>query len=164
MAPKTKSATKGGSKRDKPPPLDQYIKPIIGVVVAVLCYYIFRGMIAKEILRVDITESNELELRELLFGEDITTGTNTNYATLCYPSNAIYPISSVFQDAANDGSAPCRFRLLDCDTSMLFTEEKKTVMERFSKSLNKKTKPIIFVSGSIGPPKQVRLYLTFRLT
>ena len=54
MAPKTKSATKGGSKRDKPPPLDQYIKPIIGVVLSVLGYYIFRGMIAKEIIRVEI--------------------------------------------------------------------------------------------------------------
>jgi hypothetical protein len=164
MAAKTynKSATKGGSKRDKPPPLDQYIKPIIGIVLAVLGYHIFRGMIAKEILRVDLssdggTAVNELELREVLFGEDPSTGGNTNYAVLCYPENALYPISSVFQDSANDGTAPAQFRLLDCDIPMSFTEEKKTVMERFSKQLNSKTRPVVFVSGSIGSPKQVRL-------
>ena len=74
----TKSATKGGSKRDKPPPLDQYIKPLAGIALALLAYQMFKGTMAKEIIRVDMTATtNELELREVLFGEDETTG-NTN--------------------------------------------------------------------------------------
>jgi hypothetical protein len=151
---KTKAATKGGSKRDKPPPLDQYKKPLIGVALAMLAYQLFRGMVAKEILRVDMTATaNELELREVLFGEDPSTG-NTNYAVLCYAENAIYPISSVFQDAANDGSAPAEFRVMDCDVPMPGSEEGKTVVGRFK--LNKKTRPVVFVSGAIGQPKQVR--------
>jgi len=150
---KTKAATKGGSKRDKPPPLDQYKKPLIGVALAMLAYQLFRGMVAKEILRVDMTATaNELELREVFFGEDPSTG-NTNYAVLCYAENAIYPISSVFQDAANDGSAPAEFRVMDCDVPMPGSEEGKTVVGRFK--LNKKTRPVVFVSGAIGQPKQV---------
>jgi len=150
---KTKAATKGGSKRDKPPALDQYKKPLIGVALAVLAYQLFKGMMAKEILRVDMTATaNELELREVFFGEDASTG-NTNYAVLCYPESAMYPISSVFQDAANDGSAPAQFRIMDCDAAIPGNEEGKTVIGRFK--LNKKTRPVVFVSGAIGQPKQV---------
>jgi len=150
---KTKAATKGGSKRDKPPALDQYKKPLIGITLAMLAYQLFRGMVAKEILRVDMTATaNELELREVFFGEDASTG-NTNYAVLCYPESAVFPISSVFQDAANDGSAPAQFRVMDCDLPMPGSEEGKTVIGRFK--LNKKTRPVVFVSGAIGQPKQV---------
>lgn len=150
---KTKAATKGGSKRDKPPALDQYKKPLIGVALALLAYQLFKGMMAKEILRVDMTATaNELEIREVFFGEDKATG-NTNYAVLCYPENALYPISSVFQDAANDGSAPAEFRVMDCDVPMPGSEEGKTVIGRFK--LSKKTRPVVFVSGAIGSPKQV---------
>jgi len=150
---KTKAATKGGSKRDKPPALDQYKKPLIGVALAMLAYQLFRGMVAKEILRVDMTETAlESELREIFFGEDPTTG-NTNYAVLCYPESAVFPISSVFQDAANDGSAPAQFRVMDCDLPMPGSEEGKSVISRFK--LSKKTRPVVFVSGAIGQPKQV---------
>eukprot|EP00531_Pseudo-nitzschia_arenysensis_P013640 CAMPEP_0116118052 /NCGR_PEP_ID=MMETSP0329-20121206/1900_1 /TAXON_ID=697910 /ORGANISM="Pseudo-nitzschia arenysensis, Strain B593" /LENGTH=177 /DNA_ID=CAMNT_0003611657 /DNA_START=130 /DNA_END=660 /DNA_ORIENTATION=- len=151
---KIKSATKGGSKRDKPPALDQYKKPLIVVALAMLAYQLFKGMMAKEIVRVDMTATaNELELREVFFGEDASTG-NTNYAVLCYPESAMYPISSVFQDAANDGSAPAEFRIMDCDVPMPGSEEGKTVIGRFK--LSKKTRPVVFVSGAIGQPKQVR--------
>lgn len=150
---KIKSATKGGSKRDKPPALDQYKKPLIVVALAMLAYQLFKGMMAKEIVRVDMTATaNELELREVFFGEDASTG-NTNYAVLCYPESAMYPISSVFQDAANDGSAPAEFRIMDCDVPMPGSEEGKTVIGRFK--LSKKTRPVVFVSGAIGQPKQV---------
>merc|ERR1712166_322527 len=37
---------------------------------------------------------------------------------------------------------------------MTFSKEQKTVMERFD-YLNKENRPIVFVSGSIGQPKQV---------
>lgn len=151
---KIKSATKGGSKRDKPPALDQYKKPLIVVALAMLAYQLFKGMMAKEIVRVDMTATaNELEIREVFFGEDASTG-NTNYAVLCYPESAMYPISSVFQDAANDGSAPAEFRVMDCDVPMPGSEEGKTVIGRFK--LSKKTRPVVFVSGAIGEPKQVR--------
>mmetsp|Transcript_12562 Transcript_12562/g.26435 ORF Transcript_12562/g.26435 Transcript_12562/m.26435 type:complete len:450 (-) Transcript_12562:92-1441(-) len=151
---KTKSATKGGSKRDKPPALDEYKKPLLGIALALLGYHLFKGMMAKEIKRIDTTATaSELEFREVFFGEDPATGTNTNYAVLCYPENAVFPISSVFRDAANDGSAPCQFRLLDCDAAVPFSEEGKSTVKRFK--LNKKTRPVVFVSGSIGEPKQV---------
>ena len=154
---KTKKATKGGSKRQKPFPFDEYLAPFLVIGVAVLGYHVFRGMLAKEILRVDITADtgSELELREVLFGEDTATGNNQNYAVLCYPETTMYPISSVFQDAANDGSAPANFRLLDCETPLSFSESSnKSINERFK--FNTKTKPVVFVSGSIGTPKQVR--------
>jgi len=148
---KTKAATKGGSKREKPPALDQYKKPLVGIVLAMLAYQVMKGMMAKEILRVDMTATaNELELREVFFGEE--TGSK-NYAVLCYPESALYPVSSVFQDAANDGSAPAEFRVIDCDVPMPGSEEGKTVVGRFK--LNKKTRPVVFVSGAIGEPKQV---------
>ena len=157
---KIKSATKGGSKRDKPPALDQYKKPLIGIALAMLGYQLFKGMMAKEILRVDMSATaNELEIREVFFGEDVSTG-NTNYAVLCYPESALFPISSVFQDAASDGSAPAQFRVMDCDVPMPGSDEGKTVVGRFK--LNKKTRPVVFVSGAIGSPKQVRGYDGFR--
>ena len=151
---KTKSATKGGSKRDKPPPLDQYKTPLIALALALMAYQVFKGMVAKEIKRIDTTATaNELEFREVFFGEDPTTPSNTNYAVLCYPENAVFPVSSVFRDAANDGSAPCHFRLLDCDAALPFSKDHKSTVKRFG--LNKKTRPVVFVSGAMGEPKQV---------
>jgi hypothetical protein len=89
---------------------------------------------------------DELELREVFFGE----GDGKNYAVLCHPEDATYPISSVFQDASNDGSSPVEFKLLDCNHVL---SSEKTVFQRFN--LNEKTRPTIFVSGKVGPPKQV---------
>jgi hypothetical protein len=90
-----------------------------------------------------------MELRETFFGE----GEGKNYAVLCHPEDAKFPVSSVFQDASNDGSAPAEFRVLDCD-HLLSSE--KTVYERFN--LKKEQRPVIFVSGKGGPPKQVRIH------
>lgn len=102
---------------------------------------------------------DELELREVFFGE----GDGKNYAVLCYPENAKYPVSSVFQDASNDGSSPAEFRLLDCNHVL---SSEKNVFERFK--LNEKQRPTIFVSGKVGAPKQVstsieRTSLAFRV-
>ena len=147
MAVKKKNADKQKQQRvSKPPPLDEYIKPIIGIIIALLGYQFFKGMTEQEILRVDL--ENELELRELFFGEDLGT---TNYAVLCHPESAKYPISSVFKDAAKDGTAPAVFKVVDCDTVM--PTSNKTIVQRFK--LNEKTRPVVFVSGKQGPPKQV---------
>ena len=48
---KTKKATKGGSKRQKPFPFDEYLAPFLVIGVAVLGYQLFRGMLAKEIVK-----------------------------------------------------------------------------------------------------------------
>ena len=90
---------------------------------------------------------DELELRELFFGE----GDGKNYAVLCHPEDANYPISSVFSEASIDGSAPAEFRLLDCNHIL---SSEKNVFDRFN--LKDKPRPTIFVSGKVGPPKQVR--------
>jgi hypothetical protein len=149
---------KTNNSRDKPPPLDQWIIPAIGIAVAMLGYQFFRGMVQQEITRVNIED--ELELRHVLFGETIDGGIPTtavplqNYAVLCHPETATYPISSVFADAAKDGTAPALFRVIDCDTVMAGSD--KTIKERFQKSLNDKVRPLVFVSGKQGPPKQVK--------
>jgi hypothetical protein len=101
-----------------------------------------------KIIRVNVED--ELELRELFFGE---AQGSKNYAVLCHDGeNSKVPVSSVFQDANNDGTAPAEFRLLDCNH--LLKDSEKTVADRFK--LNLKTRPTIFVSGIVGPPKQVR--------
>jgi len=94
-----------------------------------------------------VNVDDDLELREVFFGE----GDGKNYAVLCHPEDATYPISSVFQDASNDGSAPAVFKLLDCNHVL---SSEKTVFQRFK--LNEKNRPVIFVSGRVGQPKQVR--------
>jgi hypothetical protein len=88
--------------RDKPPPLDQWIKPAIGLAMAMLGYQFFRGMVQQEIKRVNIED--ELELRQVLFGETIddgsippaaapaTTATPQNYAILCHPVSLPMPL------------------------------------------------------------------------
>lgn len=91
-----------------------------------------------------------MELREVFFGE----GEGKNYAVVCHPETAKYPVSSVFQDASRDSSSPAEFRLLDCDHVL---SSEKSVYDRFK--LDKKKRPTIFVSGKSGPPKQVSTVL-----
>lgn len=98
-----------------------------------------------QIPRIDPTD--ELVLRDVLFGE----GSQKSYVVLCHAEDSAH-ISSVVQDAHNDGSAPVEFRLLDCD--FILPESNKSIVERFK--LNTKTRPTVFLSGAAGPPKQVR--------
>jgi hypothetical protein len=99
-----------------------------------------------QIPRVNILD--ELELRDIFFGEG---GTGKSYAVLCLDEESTLPISSVFQDAYNDGSAPAEFRLLDCN--YVLPDSEKSIAERFK--LDLKNRPTIFVSGTIGAPQQV---------
>jgi hypothetical protein len=98
-----------------------------------------------QIPRVDVLD--ELALREVFFGEG---GTGKSYAVLCQEENSKLPISSVFQDAYNDGSAPAEFRLLDCNYVLPSSE--KSIAERFK--LDTKVRPTIFISGTVGEPQQ----------
>lgn len=139
MAGKKKSS-KG---KERPPAVDKLIKPAIAVALGIMLFQFFKG-INSEVIRINVAD--ELELREVLFGE----GEGKNYVVLCHPETAKYPVSSVFQDASSDSSTPAEFRLLDCDHVL---SSEKNVFDRFN--LKKKTRPTIFVSGKIGPPKQV---------
>lgn len=92
---------------------------------------------------------DEAELREVFFGEG---GSGKSYAVLCQSEESTAPISSVFQDAYNDGSAnAAEFRVMDCDYVLPASE--KSVAERFG--LNMKKRPTIFLSGTVGAPKQI---------
>lgn len=142
-------AKKKSKGSERPPPIDKLIKPAIGIGLALLAYQFFKG-INSEVIRINVND--EMELRETFFGE----GDGKNYAVLCYPEDAKYPVSSVFQEASSDGSAPAEFRLLDCDHVL---SSEKTVYDRFK--LNKKNRPTIFVSGKTGPPKQVSFVENF---
>jgi len=139
MAGKKKSS-KG---KERPPEFDKLLKPAIAVALALMAFQFFKG-INSEVIRINVED--EMELREVFFGE----GEDKNYAVLCHPETAKYPVSSVFLDASSDSSAPAEFRLLDCDHVL---SNEKTVFERFK--LDKKKRPTIFVSGRVGPPKQV---------
>jgi hypothetical protein len=103
---------------------------------------------------------DEVELRHVFFGEMIlgtddnnnnntTTETenfvtsHTKYAILCHDETSNIPVSSVFQEAFADGTAPAQFRLLDCNHILPSSE--KTIAERFQ--LNLKQRPTIFVTG-----------------
>ena len=90
-----------------------------------------------------------MALREVFFGE---VSNSDNYAVLCSEADSKLPISSVFADAANANKAPAAFRLLDC--KHVLPDSGKTIAERFKIDLTKR--PTIFVSGKVGPPKQVR--------
>jgi hypothetical protein len=105
-----------------------------------LCFYSLL-----QIPRVDVLD--ELALREVFFGEG---GTGKSYAVLCQEENSKLPISSVFQDAYNDGSAPAEFRLLDCNYVLPSSE--KSIAQRFK--LDTKVRPTIFISGTVGEPQQ----------
>jgi hypothetical protein len=99
-----------------------------------------------QIPRVDVLD--ELALREVFFGEG---GSGKSYAVLCQAEDSKTPISSVFQDAYNDGSAPAEFRLLDCNYVLPSSE--KSIAERFK--LDVKKRPTIFISGTVHEPTQV---------
>lgn len=85
----------------------------------------------------------------MLFGEGDSGKT---YVVLCHKEDSAH-ISSVVQDAHQDGSAPVEFLLLDCEYEL--PSSQKTILERFK--LNPKIRPTVFVSGKSGPPKQVRI-------
>jgi hypothetical protein len=90
-----------------------------------------------------------------LFGEG---STKKSYAILCLSEDETH-ISSVFEDAAKDGTSPADFRVLDCNYVLPTSE--KTIADRFK--LNLKQRPTVFVSGHTGPPKQVRMMFDKRL-
>jgi hypothetical protein len=92
---------------------------MIGIIIALVVYQFYKGMIQQDIGRVDI--QNELELREVFFGEDLGT---TNYVVLCHPEHATYLLSSVFQDASKDMTVPAIFKVIDCDTVMAGSSNK----------------------------------------
>lgn len=131
--------------RQKPPPLDEWIKPLIALGVALLAYQFFKGL-NSEVKRVNLDD--ELELRDVFFGEGET---GKSYAVLCHDENAKIPVSSVFQDASNAGKSKAEFRLVNCD--YVLPTSNKTIAERFKLKL--KDRPTIFVSGAVGEPKQI---------
>eukprot|EP00526_Cylindrotheca_closterium_P030061 CAMPEP_0113610428 /NCGR_PEP_ID=MMETSP0017_2-20120614/5026_1 /TAXON_ID=2856 /ORGANISM="Cylindrotheca closterium" /LENGTH=436 /DNA_ID=CAMNT_0000519325 /DNA_START=67 /DNA_END=1374 /DNA_ORIENTATION=- /assembly_acc=CAM_ASM_000147 len=137
---KKKSSSKG---KERPPEVDKLLKPAVVVALGLILFQFFKG-INSEVIRINVAD--EMELREVFFGE----GEGKNYAVLCHPEDAKYPVSSVFQDASSDSSAPAEFRLLDCNHVL---SSEKSVFDRFK--LNKKQRPTVFVSGKIGEPKQV---------
>jgi hypothetical protein len=92
---------------------------------------------------------DELELREIFFGEGV--GTGKSYVVLCQEETSTLAISSVFTDAYNDGSAPADFRLVDCNYVLPSSE--KSIAERFK--LDTKIRPTVFLSGTIGAPQQI---------
>ena len=101
-----------------------------------------------QLTRVNVED--ELELRDVFFGEGSNSG--QNYVVLCHSDeNSKIPISSVFADASNDNSVPAEFKLVDCEYTL--PSSGKTIAERFKLKL--KERPTIFISGAIGAPQQV---------
>lgn len=141
MAPKKEPKVKKGT----PPPIDKLLIPAIVVALAIVAYQFLKGLGA-EITRVNVED--ELEIRDVFFGEG---GTGKSYVVLCNDETSNIPISSVFQDAFNDGTASAEFRLINCNH--VLQPSGKTVAERFS--LDIKQRPTIFVSGTVGEPKQI---------
>lgn len=138
------------SKTDKPPAVDKLLKPAVGVALAMMAYYSMKG-VTSEIARVDVSDA--LALREVFFGEGAS---GKDYAVLCHPEakdgSVSLPVSSVFQDSHDDGSAPVDYVLMDCD--YVLPESGKTIYDKFK--LDKKKRPTVFVSGGkAGAPKQV---------
>ena len=136
-------------KQQTAPQVDKLLKPMAGVALAMLGYYFMKGM-SNEIPRIDVND--QLALRDVFFGEGAS---GKNYAVLCHPESKDgsvgLPISSVFQDSSDDGSAPVEYVLIDCDH--ILPDSGKSIYEKFK--LNKKKRPTVFVSGKVGPPKQV---------
>ncbi|GKY91887.1 hypothetical protein MPSEU_000160300 [Mayamaea pseudoterrestris] len=134
--PKTKNGT--------PPPVDKLLMPAVGIALALLAYQFFKG-ISGEIPRIN--PYDELELRSVFFGE----GSDGNsFAVLCHSEETNLPISSVFSEASAE-TTPADFRLMDCN--YVLPSSGKSVAERFK--FNLKKRPVIFVSGAVGPPQQV---------
>jgi len=136
-------------KTERAPAVDKLMKPAAGVALALLAYYCMKG-ITNEIMRVDVND--DMALREVFFGEG---GTNKDYVALCHTEptdgGVGLPISSVFQDSRDDGTAPADYVLVDCNH--VLPDSGKTIYEKFK--IDKKKRPTIFVSGKVGPPKQV---------
>jgi len=136
-------------RTEKAPPIDKFLKPAAGVALAMLGYYFMKGM-KSEIPRIDVND--QLALREVFFGEGAS---GKDFAVLCHPEakdgSVGLPISSVFQDSHDDGSAPVEYALIDCDH--VLPDSGKTIYEKFN--LNKMKRPTVFISGKVGPPKQV---------
>mmetsp|Transcript_28616 Transcript_28616/g.33260 ORF Transcript_28616/g.33260 Transcript_28616/m.33260 type:complete len:436 (+) Transcript_28616:77-1384(+) len=138
-------------KTEKPPAVDKLLKPTIGVVLALLGYYFMKGLDI-EIPRIDVND--ELALREVFFGE----GEGKNHVVLCntLPSpesnSKQLPISSVFQDSMDELHTTniADFALIDCTHTL---PSGTTIADKFK--LNLKKRPTIFVSGKVGPPKQI---------
>mmetsp|Transcript_41147 Transcript_41147/g.98539 ORF Transcript_41147/g.98539 Transcript_41147/m.98539 type:complete len:500 (+) Transcript_41147:187-1686(+) len=175
---KSGSSTKSKKVHEKPPPLEQYIKPAVAVAVLLVVYQFIKGILfEKEIQRLDLMD--ELSLRQVVFGEALddsaattttaeeeggggevgssnkkksSSSTQNNFVVLCHPEQANWPISSVFGDAASQlmKTDIAEFRVVDCELPL---QSGKTLAERFK--LNVKTRPTVFVSGKIGQPKQV---------
>eukprot|EP00522_Entomoneis_paludosa_P014546 CAMPEP_0172442198 /NCGR_PEP_ID=MMETSP1065-20121228/2669_1 /TAXON_ID=265537 /ORGANISM="Amphiprora paludosa, Strain CCMP125" /LENGTH=449 /DNA_ID=CAMNT_0013191961 /DNA_START=37 /DNA_END=1386 /DNA_ORIENTATION=+ len=143
MAPSRKPKV----KKNEAPPVDKLIKPAIAVALAMIVFQFIRGL-GGGIKRVNVMD--EAELREVFFGEG---GTGKSYAVLCQSEESTAPISSVFQDAFNDPAASkvAEFRVMDCDYILPASE--KSVAARFS--LDMKKRPTIFLSGTVGAPKQI---------
>lgn len=140
-------------KPEKPPAIDKLLIPAVGVVISFVAFYFMKGL-NSEIPRIDVTD--ELALREIFFGE----GEGKNHVTLCHTipddeSKKALPISSVFQDAMDEITAGttspiASFALMDCEHTL---PSGKKIHEKFK--LNLKNRPTIFVSGKVGPPKQI---------
>jgi hypothetical protein len=100
--------------------------------------------------------TDELALREVFFGE----GEGRNYVILCHTLPAegsgkkALPISSVFQDSMDElhsnNNMIAQFSLMDCTHKL---PSGKTIQEKFN--LDLKRRPTIFISGKMGPPKQI---------
>jgi hypothetical protein len=126
--------------------LDRFAMHSIQLSLVPHSHSLTSNLLSLQIPRVDVLD--ELALREVFFGEG---GTGKSYAVLCQDENSKLPISSVFQDAYNDGSAPAEFRLLDCNYVLPSSE--KSIAQRFK--LDTKVRPTIFISGTVGEPQQV---------
>ena len=88
-------------------------------------------------------------MRDVLFGEG---DSGKSYAVLCQDEDSTAPISSVFSDAFNEGSAPAHFRLIDCN--YVLPSSGKSIAERFK--LDLKVRPTIFISGvGVEAPQQI---------
>mmetsp|Transcript_12166 Transcript_12166/g.18277 ORF Transcript_12166/g.18277 Transcript_12166/m.18277 type:complete len:467 (-) Transcript_12166:36-1436(-) len=133
-------------KSQRAPPIDQLIKPAIGIIVALMGYHIMKG-VSVSIPRIDT--GDELALREVFFGEGPYS---KDYAVLCHSdADPDLPISSVFLDSFSEGSAPVDYVLLDCD--YVLPSSGKSIAKRFK--LDTSVFPTIFVSGKSMTPKQI---------
>jgi len=171
-----KAIKKPRSKTSKPPAIDKLLKPSIGIVLGLLGYFFLKGM-KSEISRIDV--SNEIQLREVLFGEvrknTVITSTTTattneeqtletqkqqpkikNYVVLCHSDDSASEgsskhLSSVFVEAKEGAYKELAdFVLMDCG---FILPSGKSIAERFD--LDLKIRPTIFVSGKYGQPKQI---------
>ena len=162
--------------KERPPPIDQYMKPAIGIGLALLAWQFIKG-IQSEIPRVNVQD--ELELRSVFFGEGVdgdlgTAGANAsgdaaataasdeaaksaagsgsgsggkkNYVLLCHEEDTNIPISSVFQDAYNEAGKSLANTEFKLVDCNYKLPSEKTIAERFS--LNMKHRPVVFVTGS----------------